>query len=241
MIRNRLEQLSRDALERVADKNDIEVSAAMDHEALVDAIMEAVEESRRDREAQNNNPVKIGETKFLLFEEEMIEEDDLLPDDYSLPTSYNDTRVVLMLRDPGWAFVYWDLAPDVRKSLERSSSFEYLLLRVCEGEKDCDKSRSQTFDIPVDLEDSRWYINLPRQATRYRIELRSIDATMDTRLAVSNSVHVPLGTVPDLEEGEPISTADRILAYSGLNRLDVAAFRNRVPQRILTLVEDDRL
>lgn len=241
MIRNRLEQLSRHALERVAAKNDIEVSPGMDHTAVVDAIVEAVEENRYDREAQNNNPVKIGQSKFLLFEEEMIEEDNVLPDDYTLPASYNDTRIVLMLRDPGWAFAYWDLAVELRKELERSSSFEYLLLRVCEGEKDCDKNRSQTYDIPVSLDDGRWYINLPRQATQYRIELRSVDATTDTLLAVSNSVDVPLGTVPDLGGSGPLSAADRILAYSGLKELNVASFRNRVPQRILTLVEDDRL
>ena len=240
MIRNRLEQLSREALERVAVKNDIEVSREMDREALVDTIMEAIEESRHDREIQNNNPVKIGGTKFLLLEEEMIEEEDVLPDDYELPESYNDTRIVLMLRDPGWAFAYWDLATDLRKSLARSSSFEYLLLRVCEGGANCDKASSKTYDIPVTLEDSRWYLNLPTQATQYRLELRAVDATTDTLLAVSNTVSVPLGTVPDVESQGPLSASDRILAYSGLRELDVATYRHRVPQRILTLVEDDR-
>ena len=240
MIRNRLEQLSREALERVATKNSIEVSGEMDRAALVDAILEAVEESRRDRETQDNNPVKIEGTKFLLFEEEMIEEDDRLPDDYELPESYNDTRVVLMLRDPGWAFAYWDLAEDQRKRLERSASFEYLVLRVCEGATNCDKNASKTYDIPVSLTDDRWYINLPRQATHYCIQLRAIEGA-DTFLAVSNKVTVPLGTVPDVEGHNHLSAADRIMAYSGLKELDVATYRYRVPQRILTLVEHDRL
>ncbi len=240
MIRNRLEQLSREALERVAVKNDIEAAHEMDRQALVDAIMELIEESRRERESQNNNPVKIGGTKFLLLEEDMIEEEDALPDDYELPDTYNDTRVVLMLRDPGWAFAYWDLAADLRQSLARSSSFEYLLLRVCEGGANCDKGSSKTYDIPVSLEDGRWYLNLPSQATQYRIELRAVDATTDSLLAVSNTIDVPLGTVPDVESRGSPSASDRILAYSGLRELDVAAYRHRVPQRILTLVEDDR-
>jgi hypothetical protein len=240
MIRNRLEQLSREALERVATKNNIEVSSDMDHAALVDTIIEAVEESRREREAQDNNPVKIGGTKFLLFEEEMIEDDDSLPDDYELPESYNDTRIVLILRDPGWAFAYWDIAEEERKRLERSATFEHLVLRVCEGAANCDKHASQTYDIPVSLTDDRWYINLPRQATHYCIQLRAVDGS-DTFLAVSNKVSVPLGTVPDVEGNNHISTADRILAYSGLKELDVATYRYRIPQRILTLVEHDRL
>lgn len=238
MIRNRLEQLSREALERVAAKNDIEISPEMDREALVDTIMEAVEESRSERELQNNNPVKIGSAKFLLLEEEMIEEDDTLPDDYELPDSYNDTRIVLMLRDPGWAFAYWDLAPDVRKTLTRSASFEYLLLRVCQGATDCEDMSSRTYDIPVSLEDSRWYLNLPEQDTKYRIELHAIDVNSDSLLAVSNTITVPLGTVPDVDDQAGLSTADRILAFSGLRELDVATYRTRVPQRILTLVED---
>ena len=116
-------------------------------------------------------------------------------EEVELPESYNETRVVLMLRDPSWAFAYWDLKDTDRRDFQRSESFEGLMLRVYtmdDPESGLGDARQQ-FDIPVTLLDERWYINLPDQETYYKLALVAAADGEERSLAVSNAIVVPRG------------------------------------------------
>jgi hypothetical protein len=239
MIRDRLEALSLESLRRIADHYDVDVTADMSREILVDLIFDAIEEHRLEKEASDTNPVKVEEKKYVLFEGAELEGVHDFPDDAELPEDYNETRIVLLVRDPAWAFAYWEVGQSTLDELgETDESGLDLVLRVT-GSEDHGLSKSEQFDIPVQGTDRNWYINLPKPETYYRIDLIARGEEGETLLASSNTILVPPGSLSD-ERDDAVSASDHVLAYSGLDKLDVASYGgNPIPQRILGLMDEN--
>jgi hypothetical protein len=138
-----------------------------------------------------------------------------------------------MLRDPAWAFAYWDIRKSKRREYQNASQFDGIFLRVIELEDDSEREFRirDAFEIPVKLEDSSWYIHLPSQDTIYRIQLIAKNAHRRELLAVSNSVSVPRGSFAVADCAD--ERCRKILTFSGLKHLDVAFFDREIPQRII--------
>jgi len=116
--------------------------------------------------------------------------DDGLP---PLPDGYGDSRIVLMPRDPQWAYAYWD-TPSVHKEALRNQGGERLALRLYDV-TDVDLSHQsphsmQQFDC--DELAREWYLQLPISDRDYRVEIGYLAG--DGRwlvLATSNTVRIP--------------------------------------------------
>ena len=244
MKRERLEELSFETLVRVANQYDIDADPSLSRLELIEQVVEAILESQTEREASENDQTKIERHKYRIIDSEELYYD---PDDtYVLPKSYNTTRIVLMLRDPAWAFAYWELADMVLQDLEVNSQFEGVFLRVFllepdEAGRPTGERVLDSFDIPVQLSDLQWYIHLSERNSPYRVSLVTRVGGNEEVLASSKSVMVPPGTVVDVEEESQSERSDRILAYSGLDRLGVSTFGKRIPQRIISLIDEKLL
>ena len=234
MTRTRLESLTAEALERLANQYAVDLPVDADRESIISAIYEAIEEVREERDSGNNNAIRIEEKKYGIQYDEKDEEPQ---EGESLPLSYNETRIVLVLRDPAWAFTYWDLKETILNKYENDQEFQGMLIRVFELSEASDDRDAivDSFDIPIRLSDSSWYINLPEQDTHYRLELVSSSADGEEVLARSNIVSVPKGFFAD--DNNASFQEDAILALSGIEHLGVSAFGNRVPQRILAQLD----
>ena len=240
MDRETLADASFGALLRVADRYGVDVPDNVTRDELEDLIHEAAEETREEHRNTNNHFVRVGETKYDNRADGELHADD--SEDIELPESYNETRIVLLLRDPAWAFAYWDLQTVDRDAFRRSSEFEGLLLRVYslvspdQGIANCRTS----FDIPVTLHDNRWYIHLPEQESNYRLSLVAVEGGTERLLALSNVVAVPRGALSDLEANTDEGFAgDEILAQTGIQDMDLPFNGKRIPQRILDLIDED--
>ncbi|MBU8913164.1 MAG: DUF4912 domain-containing protein, partial [Spirochaetales bacterium] len=237
-----------EALLRVADRYNVDIPDNVTRDELEDLVYEAAEETREEHRRTNNHSVRVEETKYDNRADGEIAADD--GEDIELPDSYNETRIVLLLRDPAWAFAYWDLQTAHSEAFRRSDRFEGLLLRVYSLEspvQSISKCRA-SFDIPVMLHDKGWYIHLPEQESNYRLSLIAVDGGAERLLALSNVVAVPRGTVsnldPDIDaDAEPNinekSTGDEILAQTGIQDMDLPFNGRRIPQRILDLIDED--
>ena len=225
----------------MADDFGVEVPANVTRDELEEIVEEAAEEWEQERRREASHSVRMEETKYDI--QASGEVGGRAADEVELPETYNETRVVLMLRDPSWAFAYWDLRGADRLEFQRLESFDGLMLRVYSMESPdtpLDQAR-QRFDIPITLLDSRWYINLPDQETLYRLSLvASVDGE-ERELARSNVIAVPRGAIDDAaqEEGQP--GADEIIAQTGIHNLDLPPVGKRIPQRILDLIDEDLL
>ena len=116
--------------------------------------------------------------------------DDGLP---PLPDGYGESRIVLMPRDPQWAYAYWD-TPSSHKEELRSQGGERLALRLYDV-TDVDLAHQsphsmQQFDC--DELAREWYLQIPVSDRDYMVEIGYL--TGDGRwlvLAKSNTVRIP--------------------------------------------------
>ena len=200
----------------------------------------AAEETREEHRRTNNHSVRIEEAKYDNRANGELHGDD--GEDIELPESYNETRIVLLLRDPAWAFAYWDLQTAESEAFRRSEEFVALLLRVYSLESPEQRIANcrTSFDIPITLHDNRWYIHLPDQESNYRLALVAVENDTERVLALSNVVAVPRGTLSDVDAGaDDGSAGDEILAQTGIEGMDLPANGKRIPQRILDLIDED--
>ena len=143
-----------------------------------------------------------------------------------------------MLRDPSWAFAYWDLSQEHLSAVTARQEPD-LRLRVhetCDGEA----AAARFFDIPVRSGERKWYINLPRSGRGYRAELILHSAGADKVLAASNEIDSPELTVEDLAKDEELDYIS-ILSVAGIQDIDESILQGGVPQRIISLLDTQYL
>lgn len=86
----------------------------------------------------------------------------------NLPFSYGETKLVLMVRDPYWAYSYWDFSGETWNEIQRKLAGDTSLkpmLRV----HDLDAKRF--YDLLISLETKNWYLHLGVPDHRYVAEL----------------------------------------------------------------------
>jgi hypothetical protein len=116
--------------------------------------------------------------------------DDGLP---PLPDGYGDSRIVLMARDPQWAYAYWD-TPDSHKAQLRRQGGEHLALRLYDvtGIDLDDKAPHSLQQFSCDELAREWYMQIPVSDRDYQVEIGYLAG--DGRwlvLARSNTIRIP--------------------------------------------------
>lgn len=225
MIRRRLEELSPEALLMVASRNGLELDPDLDRDQLVEELLEIIVENREEQRRNNSSTVRIQQTKYVLLLDDESPGLGTNLEDNELPSRYEVNRIVLMLRDPHWAYTYWDLSTAKREAYRSSTRFDGIFLRVLElaGDEEQELRIRESFEIPVQLGDSSWYIYLPHQAASYRIQLVAKNNHRRELLAVSNRIYAPRSYIPtNPKEMNPADLA--IYELCGLEHLEVPPF-----------------
>lgn len=236
MTKERLLELSDDIIFEIARKEGIYGVEDMEKEELVEQILEALDEDRLEREVVNNLAMRIKEKKY-----EVVQEDELLSrteEEFPIPERYNETKLFLMLRDPYWAFCYWEIFPAEAAEIKRSEGLTELFLRVytlADGELTA-SSFGNYFDIPVALDDDCWYINLPESGIRYCIDLITVTKGLVKRLSRSNIIASPRGNIQEELKSDRDSLQETLF-LSGLFDQTIAEDEEGIPQRIISLID----
>ncbi len=141
------------------------------------AIQEDVEATKFD----------VGQSQPL---EKLADVDAGLPD---LPGGYGQSRVVILPRDPQWAYIYWDIPNDHKDALRRQGG-QFLALR-CYDVTDLDLNAQAPHSVqeyPCDEMARDWYLPVPVSDRDYIAEIgyRCADGRWLV-LARSSSVRVP--------------------------------------------------
>jgi hypothetical protein len=242
MTKERLQALSFASLLDIATKEGIAIWENIDKDSLIEVIREAVEEDRTEREQSNNSVMRIKEKKYDIFRDEEIESQD--PEEYALPDRYNETRITALLRDPLWAFAYWDIKDSDVEKIRGHSDLAELFLRVCELKSGDDEGSgiADYFDIPVKMTDSSWYINLPIPGRSYLIELHARSGEEEPCLCRSNAIHSPPGQMAEeylhgMSNNQDIDS----MVLTGLDEYSGSSLRDDIPQRIISMVDSEYL
>lgn len=238
MTVERLQTLSDDALRSLADEFEVDWSEEDSKDSLIEALLDVYEDMRRERDAANNNLVKVQEKKYDI-QEELIDEEYDDAASFHFPRRYNESRISLLLRDPAWAFCYWDINDNHLSEMadEHEQAVTGLILKVLEIAccDDEDSTVIDSFDVPVSIEDTNWYINLPNRESFYKVRLVLQLEEKEVLIATSNTIQVPLGFLTP-QKGENMRS-DALNAISGVENLGVSSFGASVPQRIRSFSE----
>jgi uncharacterized protein len=117
----------------------------------------------------------------------------LMKDSPDLPSGYGDSRVVLLPRDPQWAYTYWDVPNEHKEELRRQGG-QQLALRIYDvTDVNIDfQSPHSIQEYPADELAREWYIPIPVSDRDYVIDIgyRAADGRWLV-LARSTRVHIP--------------------------------------------------
>ncbi len=232
MIRTRLEELSIEGLLLVASQNGLEPDPDVDRDYLIGQLVDIIRENREEREAGNSKTVRIQQKKFSIIHDDEAPPTENLLDGFTLPDHYETNRITLMLRDPHWAYTYWDLSTVKAREYQSSTRFDGMFLRVLQLDGASEDLRIRdSFEIPVQIDDTSWYIYLPRLESYYRIQLVAKNNHRRELLAVSNEVYVPRGRLPFTPE-EMDTHRMALYELCGLEYLEVPPFGDDHDERI---------
>ncbi|MBN2051591.1 MAG: DUF4912 domain-containing protein [Spirochaetales bacterium] len=237
MTAERLQKCSIQTLRELAEKEGIVLVGKTNKDILIELILEALDEDRQERELENNPAMRIRETKYETALDEEL--DPCGSGKYTLPSAYNETKIVLLLRDPSWAFAYWELKSlDLEEVRTQYRNFS-LYLRVWKSPVEPEKAFSkESFDIPVGLGDRNWYINLPETGKIYEIELLAGNKSGEAVLCRSNSVVSPAFKVSEAETEQVLNDKGNDLnLLSKLYNFGEESAMQEIPQRIISLLD----
>jgi uncharacterized protein len=191
-----LEEMTLRQLRKVASEYSISRYSRMRKSQLLASIQE-VQRSKtllspsRSLEAQET----VEAAKFELGQEDrtggsLADVDEGLAD---LPSGYGDSRIVLLPRDPQWAYTYWDVPNEHKEELRRQGG-QQLALRIYDV-TDIDieyQSPHSIQEYPADELAREWYIPVPVSDRDYVIDIgyRAADGRWLV-LARSIRVHIP--------------------------------------------------
>ncbi len=223
MKTDRLESYSIEELYALADKIGLDLPPGLERPFVIEELIEALAEDTEDRRSSRGDAVHVDEKKFSGAGIDGISEGD--GSGGALEERYNETMIHAIVRDPSWAFAFWDLSDAELGELRGEEGSAGLFLRVAElpARGECEQ-RKECFDIPVSDEDRQWYINLPRSGVRFRVDLCSRrSGPMGGKIRImarSNEVQSPRQSL-----ASPISSLDEaraaILSLSGIDDLHI--------------------
>ena len=164
----------------------------------------------------------IGELlEFASLDEEETkapDKDDLensaLVESSQLPRQYNITFIEAMVRDPFWAFVFWEIKSQEKEQFENDPEFGGYYLKVTpivahnvkRGNHQVKINETDIFTVPVKPEDTAWYLCLTpavAKPSQYKVEICVNLKGEETVLAVSNPIKLPgLPEIPARHEME---------------------------------------
>lgn len=128
-----------------------------------------------------------------------------------LPLEYDDTKVVLLVRDPEWVFVYWEISSGLRRKLglERGRHSKTLVLRVQENAQA--NGSASVYDVPVNDYTSSWYLRSRDSASKIRVTLGLFnDGGEFLEIATSNEIDLPRMGIADEGDVEFAEINDEI-------------------------------
>ncbi|WP_353932929.1 DUF4912 domain-containing protein [Okeanomitos corallinicola TIOX110] len=191
-----LEEMTLRQLRKVASEYGISRYSRMRKSQLLASIQEVQSNKlslspSRSPEAQET----VEAAKFELGQEDrtggsLADVDEGLAD---LPGGYGDSRIVLLPRDPQWAYTYWDIPNEHKEELRRQGG-QQLALRIYDvTDIDIDNQSPHSIqEYPADELAREWYLPIPVSDRDYVIDIgyRTPDGGW-LILARSARVHIP--------------------------------------------------
>ena len=208
LSRQYLETLTSADLIELADEYGIDIPEGLSRRFVIGELLEAIDDPHLD----NKNDLAVDESNVQT--------------PVVLPKSYNETQITVILRNPAWAFVYWDLNESEYREAVQTKSFSSFMLRVVYFSSMEDETATEMYDIPVRYEDSDRYILLSQAEVAVRIDFVAEYKNHEPRiLARSRKILIPKGC-PEITSKSLSEKKDPVLELSGFPELCRSHYMN---------------
>ena len=205
-----LESLSTGELIELAGKYDLDIPPGLERIFIIEELLYMKEEGNDETNGEVETAA-VGAFEVLA----------------ALPKQYNISFIDVLIRDPLWAFVFWEIKVYDREAYENTTGFEGYCLRVIPLEaNDGQPKRAAAFTITVGPEDRAWYVGFPPdQGCCFIVELCVLNRGNITVLAVSRPFKLPRLIKP-----EDVQAACRnpLAKLSGVDRFSLVRSEDRI-------------
>jgi uncharacterized protein len=163
-----LEDMTLRQLRKVASEYKISRYSRMRKSQLLTSIREASKNTEQERFSQNSSDMQeeqqVKGTKFEVGQDESVMETlaSVDQDLGELPDGYGESRIMLMPRDPQWAYAYWDVPNNHKEELRRQGG-QQLAIRIYDV-TDVDLEHQAPHSVQEYLCDEmarEWYLPIP--------------------------------------------------------------------------------
>jgi hypothetical protein len=188
LTRVHLESLTTGDLLKLADELKIDISDNLDRISIIEELLESADDDWDDDS------------------EEQDLKDSVFNESVPLPKCYNITYIDVMIRDPFWAFVFWEVKSFDKEQIEKNPDFNGYYLKVTSlphftpgNGRGGDPGTEDVFTVQVKPDDTAWYLGFsqgaesgsPEKPGRYKVELCAALNGGETVLAVSSPIRLP--------------------------------------------------
>ena len=206
-----LESIPFSELLKIADSLGIDIPENLNRNFLIGEMLDSSEENKK---VSTEFEIDISEKELLAEKEELS------------MRSCNSTEVQIVLRNPAWAYVYWNISDSDRTSLEKAFVSQMMIRVSSFSEKEPIKP-DEYCDFNISKEDSGQYVLLPAGKKFFRVDLLfNLDGIIDI-LSSSVTFEMPKGS-PLLSDIRPGRENDfsPIMALSGIKELLMEHYKN---------------
>ena len=209
LTRVHLESLTSADLLKIADELKIDIPDELDRISIIEELLEA--------ESQDDDWDDDAEEHDL--------KDSVFVESVPLPKCYNITFIEVMIRDPFWAFVFWEIRSSDKEQIVKDPDFEGYYLKVTPLAASRNPETEDVFTVQVKPEDNARYLGFTpdvasgsvEKPAQYKVELCAALGGSETVLAVSGPIWLP-GLPELLNKAEKRSTAlseNQLVCLSG--------------------------
>lgn len=204
-----LETLSFSDLCKIADEFGLDVPESLNRRFLIGEILELSEESSK----------ATGESMVIASEGNKTSEREL-------PKNYNETQISCVLRNPVWAFVFWNISESDSLKL-KEMQISNLMIRVCILTSSEELKPEQAFEVNVSTDSQEQYILLPSGQKYFRFELVYVNHNTGHVLAFSPVIQIPQPAkiVNEFQPGKENDFSE-VIKLSGINKVLMNQYKN---------------
>ncbi|HZK19615.1 MAG TPA: DUF4912 domain-containing protein [Treponemataceae bacterium] len=191
-----LETLSTDALRDLADDYGIDVPEHLNRRFIIGELLEA---SSEDDVKEND-----------------LQESEEIPEFEILPKTYNETKISVVMRNPVWCYVYWDIKESELISFVEDPAFsEFSILCMFFAEKE-DEIPVDTFEVPISTQDRERFVFIQNPGYYLCVALVAKRENIKPQMLVKTTLlFLPRG-LPDLSSKTLSKSVSPVLKLSGL-------------------------
>jgi hypothetical protein len=201
-----LESLTTRELAVLADESGIDIPPGLERVFIIEELLDLERDEEPGPEEAEEPP--LGEADYL--------------EPVFLPKQYNITYIDVLIRDPLWAFAFWEIKGHDKDVYEGAADFEGYYLKVVPlGNPGGEGS----FTISVGPGDTAWYLGFPPEGGRFRVDLCALRGETETVLAATRPFRLP-GLLAPLRGGP--CRSDRLAALSGVEDLQILRNSDRL-------------